>query len=250
MIFLRNAREIEKIARSCRLVAQTFTVIRELIRAGVTTLEIDQEIARFIKSKGARPAFKGFRGYPANSCISVDQEVVHGIPGNRTLRNGEIVGVDLGVEWDGYYGDAARTYAIGAISSEKQRLMEITEQALADGIAQAWSGNRLSDISHAIQQRVESAGYSVVRELVGHGIGQQMHEDPQIPNYGPPRQGPRLKPGMVFAIEPMVNMGTYEVLTEPDNWTVVTKDGFPSAHFEHTIVITTREPRILTLDEE
>jgi methionyl aminopeptidase len=250
MIFLRNAREIEKIARSCRLVAQTFTIIRELARAGVTTQELDQEIARFIKSKGARPAFKGFRGYPANSCISVDHEVVHGIPSDRVLLNGEIVGVDLGVEWDGYYGDAARTYAIGAISAGKRRLMEVTEQALAEGIAQARPGNRLSDISHAIQQRVEDAGFSVVRELVGHGIGQQMHEDPQIPNYGPPHQGPRLKAGMVFAIEPMVNMGTYEVLTEPDNWTVTTQDGLPSAHFEHTVVITAGEPRILTLDEE
>jgi methionyl aminopeptidase len=180
----------------------------------------------------------------------VDHEVVHGIPSDRVLLNGEIVGVDLGVEWDGYYGDAARTYAIGAISAGKRRLMEVTEQALAEGIAQARPGNRLSDISHAIQQRVEDAGFSVVRELVGHGIGQQMHEDPQIPNYGPPHQGPRLKAGMVFAIEPMVNMGTYEVLTEPDNWTVTTKDGLPSAHFEHTVVITAGEPRILTLDEE
>ncbi|MBN2090196.1 type I methionyl aminopeptidase [candidate division KSB1 bacterium] len=249
MIILRSAREIELIRRSCRLVARTFQIVKEMIRADITTLAIDQEVERFIKSQKGYPAFKGFHDYPANSCISVDDEVVHGIPGKRVLKFGEIVGVDIGVELDGYYGDAARTYAIGYVSPEKKRLMDVTYAALYDGIAQARPGNRLSDISNAIQTTVEAAGFSVVRELVGHGIGQSLHEEPQIPNYGKPHQGPRLKAGMVFAIEPMVNMGKANVITDDDEWTVKTKDGLPSAHFEHTIVITDSEPEILTYDE-
>lgn len=249
MIILRSAREIELIRKSCRLVVKTFQIVQEMIRADITTLEIDREIEKFIKSQKGYPAFKGFHDYPANSCISVDDEVVHGIPGKRVLKFGEIVGVDIGVALDGYYGDAARTYAIGEVSPEKKRLMDVTYAALYDGIAQARPGNRLSDISHAIQTTVETAGFSVVRELVGHGIGRSLHEEPQIPNYGKPHHGPRLKPGMVFAIEPMVNMGRADVITDEDDWTVKTKDGFPSAHFEHTIVITDSEPEILTYDE-
>ncbi len=249
MIILRSAREIELIRKSCRLLARTFQIVQEMIRANITTLEIDQEVEKFIISQRGYPAFKGFHDYPASSCISVEDEVVHGIPGKRVLKPGEIVGVDIGVALDGYYGDAARTYAINEISLERKRLMDVTNAALYRGIEQARPGNRLSDISHAIQTTVEKAGFSVVRELVGHGIGRKLHEEPQIPNYGKPHEGPRLKPGMVFAIEPMVNMGKADVFTDDDDWTVKTKDGLPSAHFEHTIVITDSEPEILTYDE-
>lgn len=250
MIFLRNENEIKKIAKSSRIVAESLFLAKSLAKVGATTLEIDREIEKFIKSKGARPAFKGFNGYPANSCISIDSVVVHGIPGLERLEDGSIVGVDIGVELAGYYGDAARTYPIGEISPEKKRLLDVTLQSLYAGIDQARPGNRLYDISNAVQTVVESAGFSVVRELVGHGIGREMHEEPQIPNYGRPHKGPRLKSGMVFAIEPMVNAGTREVITESDNWTVRTKDRKPSAHFEHTIVITDGDPVILTLDPE
>jgi methionyl aminopeptidase len=250
MIFLRNEQEIQKIARSSRIVAEALYLAKGMLKAGVMTLDIDQEIEKFIKSKGARPAFRGFNGYPANSCISIDDVVVHGIPGVMKLENGNIVGIDIGVEFDGYYGDAARTYPISEISPEKKRLLEVTEKALYAGIEQARPNHRLYDISHAVQTVVEAAGFSVVRELVGHGIGRQMHEEPQIPNYGHAHQGPRLKSGMVFAIEPMVNMGTYEVVTDRDHWTVRTKDRKPSAHFEHTIVITDGDPVILSLDPE
>ncbi len=249
MIILRSAREIELIRKSCRLLARTFKIVQDMIRANITTFEIDQEIEKFIKSQKGYPAFKGFHDYPANSCISVDDEVVHGIPGERVLKSGEIVGVDIGVELNGYYGDAARTYAIDYISLEKKRLMDVTSAALYAGIDQARPGNRLYDISHAIQTTVEEAGFSVVRELVGHGIGRSLHEEPQIPNYGKPHGGPRLKAGMVFAIEPMVNMGKPNVITADDGWTVKTQDGLPSAHFEHTIVITDSGPEILTYDE-
>jgi len=249
MIFLRSEHEIKKIAQSCRIVAKTLKLAEQMIRIGITTLEIDREIEKYIKSHGGRPAFKGFRGYPANSCISVDDEVVHGIPGQRRLQEGEIVGVDLGVELNGYFGDAARTFAVGKVSAEKQRLMRVTKASLYAGIEMARPGKRLYDISHAIQSVVENAGYSVVRKLVGHGIGRSMHEDPQIPNYGKANTGPRLKAGMVFAIEPMVNMGTYDVMTGDDKWTERTADGLPSAHFEHTVVITSGDPLILTIDE-
>lgn len=248
MIFIRNEHEIQKIARSSGIVAEALFIAKRLITEGVTTAELDQAIDQYIRSRGARPAFLGFNGYPANSCISIDSVVVHGIPGAAKLENGNIVGIDIGVELDGYFGDAARTYPVGEISAEKKKLLEVTEKALYAGIEQARPNNRLYDISHAIQTVVEAAGFSVVRELVGHGIGRQMHEEPQIPNYGRPHQGPRLKAGMVFAIEPMVNMGTYEVVTESDHWTVRTKDRKPSAHFEHTIVITQGDPVVLSLD--
>lgn len=218
-----------------------------MITPGVTTYEIDQEIERFIVSRGARPAFKGYNGFPASSCISVEDEVVHGIPGKRLLQEGDIVSVDVGVECEGFFGDSARTFAVGSVSSDKQRLMEVTQESLYDGLAAVRSGGRLSNISHAIQTKVESANFSVVRELVGHGIGTKLHEDPQIPNFGAPNSGPRLKEGMVLAIEPMVNMGTYEVKTLADNWTVVTVDGSPSAHFEHTVLVTQNGPEILTV---
>jgi methionyl aminopeptidase len=250
MIFLRSEHEIELIAKSCLVVAKTLHLARQMVSVGITTAEIDKELSKFIKSEGGRPAFKGFQGYPANTCISVDEQVVHGIPNKKKLKEGSIVGVDLGVEINGYYGDAARTFPVGNISKEKQHLINVTKRSLYTGIEFARPGNRLSDISHAIQTVVEEQGYSIVRELVGHGIGRSLHEEPQIPNYGKPHRGPRLKRGMVFAIEPMVNMGNHEVVTESDNWTVSTADGSPSAHWEHTIVITDGKPMILTMDIE
>ncbi|MBN1481438.1 type I methionyl aminopeptidase [candidate division KSB1 bacterium] len=246
MINIRNAREIEQLRKSAQIVVEALKLIEARIQPGVKTGDLDLEIADFIYSKGARPAFKGFRGYPANSCISVDEQVVHGIPGPRLLKEGEIVSVDIGVELKGYYGDAAKTFKVGEVEPEKERLMQVTKESLELAVQAAVVGNRLSDIGHAVQTHVEAAGFSVVRDLVGHGLGTEMHEPPQIPNYGPPGKGPRLKPGMVFAIEPMVNMGSYEVYTEKDNWTVVTSDGKPSAHFEHDVVITNGKPEILT----
>ncbi len=216
------------------------------IRPGLKAIDLDLEIANFIYSRGGRPAFKGYRNYPANICISVDDQVVHGIPGQRAFREGEIVSVDIGVELNGYHGDAALTFPVGQISEEKMRLLQVTKESLRKGIAAAQAGNRLFDIGYAIQSHVEAAGFSVVRDLVGHGIGKELQEAPQIPNYGQPKRGLRLKAGMVFAIEPMVNMGSHEVKTESDDWTVVTADGLPSAHFEHNIVITNGAPEILT----
>jgi methionyl aminopeptidase len=246
MIHIRSQREIELIRKSCEIVIEVFELVEQLIEPGIETRMIDREVEKFIISKGARPAFKGYNGFPASACISVEDEVVHGIPGRRALKEGEIVSVDIGVELEGFFGDSAKTFAVGKISSEKKRLMRVTLQALNQGVRQAKVGNRVSDISHTIQTIVESANFSVVRDLVGHGIGRKLHEEPQIPNYGSPNSGPRLRPGMVLAIEPMVNMGNYEVKTEPDNWTVVTSDGLPSAHFEHTVVVTNGEPEILT----
>ncbi|MFQ5863639.1 MAG: type I methionyl aminopeptidase [bacterium] len=248
MIHIRSRREIELIRNSCQIVVDAFKIVERLIRPGIETKIIDNEVEKFICSKGAKPAFKGYRGFPASSCISVESEVVHGIPGKRILREGEIVSVDIGVECEGFFGDGAKTYAVGEISAEKKRLMKVTLEALDVGVLQARTGKRLSDISHAIQSIVEAANYSVVRDLVGHGIGRKLHEDPQIPNYGSPNSGPRLRPGMVLAIEPMVNMGGYKVDTTSDQWTVVTTDGLPSAHFEHTVVVTHDGPEILTKD--
>ena len=248
MIFIRNSGEIEKLRKSARIVAEILTRIESRIQPGVSTEELDREIEEYILSKDARPAFKGFHGFPASSCISLNDEVVHGIPDKRKLKSGDIVSIDIGVELNGYYGDAAKTFAVGKISDDKKRLMKITQESLYVGIEAAKEGGRLSDISHAIQSHVETAGFSVVRDLVGHGIGKQMHEEPQIPNYGDPHQGPRLKAGMVFAIEPMVNMGSFEVKTLLDNWTVATLDGLPSAHFEHDIVINGEKAEILSIE--
>jgi len=201
----------------------------------------------YIKRHGGIPAFKGYRGYPRSLCVSVNEEVVHGIPGKRKLKEGDIVSLDLGVLMDGYYGDAAITVPVGKVSELAKKLIKVTEEALYRGIEMARPGNRLSDISHAIQTHVEKAGFSVVREFVGHGIGKQLHEEPQVPNFGPPNRGPRLEPGMVLAIEPMVNTGTWEVRILPNGWTVVTADGGLSAHFEHTVAITDNGPEILSL---
>ncbi|MBN1541206.1 type I methionyl aminopeptidase [candidate division KSB1 bacterium] len=246
MIAIRNAIEIEKIGRSARIVGGALKLAGSLLKPGIRTREIDKEVEEYIRSKGARPAFKGFHGFPAATCISIDEEVVHGIPGDKTLQSGQIVSIDIGVELDGYYGDAAQTFAVGEVSEEKKKLMQVTREALTLGIEQAREGNRLYDIGYAIQQKVESEGFSVVRDLVGHGIGQELHEPPQIPNYGRRNKGARLVKGMVFAIEPMVNVGTWEVITREDEWTVVTADGKPSAHYEHTIAITESDPIILS----
>lgn len=246
MIIIKSPREIELIHNSCRLVVAAIALVKKLMRPGVKTKEIDNAVAEFIHSRGGRPAFKGYRGFPANICISIDDEVVHGIPGNRKLESGQIVSVDIGVELNKYFGDAAATFAIGDISDEKKKLLKITCEALYKGIEAARVGNRLSDISYAIQQHVEKADFSVVRDLVGHGVGRKLHEEPQIPNYGKPNHGPRLKAGMVLAIEPMVNLGAFEVVTADDKWTVYTQDGSPSAHFEHTVVITSNGPEVLT----
>lgn len=247
MIYLKSQKEIEKIRKSCQLVAQTLEALKELIKPGVTTEELDRFAEEFIRKRGGIPAFKGYRGYPKTLCVSVNEEVVHGIPDKRRLKEGDIVSLDLGVVMDGYYGDAAITVAVGKVSELAKRLIRVTEEALYKGIEQARPGNRLTDISHAIQSHVEAAGFSVVREFVGHGIGRQLHEDPQVPNFGLPNRGPRLEAGMVLAIEPMVNAGTWQVRVTENGWTVVTADGGLSAHFEHTVAITSSGPEILTL---
>lgn len=246
MIVLKTADQIEVMARAGRVVARTLDMVGKTIRAGMTTGELDRLIEDFIRSEGAIPAFKGYQGFPASACISIDDEVVHGIPGKRVIREGSIVSVDIGSIVDDFYGDSARTFGIGEISTDKQRLMEWTLKALHAGIDKARKGNKLGAVSSAIQQVAESQGYGVVRQLVGHGIGRAMHEEPQVPNFGSPDEGPVLEVGMVIAIEPMINMGTHEVKTLPDGWTVVTADGRPSAHFEHTIAVGTDAPRILT----
>jgi methionyl aminopeptidase len=247
MIILKTPEEIEVMAKASKLVAETLEFLKTHVRPGVTTEELDRLAEEFIRSRGGRPAFKGYRNYPKTLCISVNDQVVHGIPSKRVLKEGDIVGLDLGAVVDGFYGDAAVTVAVGAINEETAKLLCVTEEALYAGINQAVVGNRLSDISHAVQERVEAAGFSVVTDFVGHGIGRQLHEEPQVPNYGKPGQGPRLQAGMVLAIEPMVNMGTSEVRVLDDQWTAVTKDGSLSAHFEHTIAIQpSGPPRILT----
>ncbi|MBD3235373.1 MAG: type I methionyl aminopeptidase [Candidatus Eisenbacteria bacterium] len=246
MIAIRRPEEIERIAESARIVAGALSGVAERIRAGVTTQELEEGIEDYIRSQGARPSFKGYRGFPASACISINDVVVHGIPSERRLREGDIVSVDVGAYKDGYHGDGAWTFPVGEIAAAAARLMEVTHGALERGIARALPGARLGEVSHAVQAYVESHGYSIVRALVGHGIGEQLHEDPQVPNFGSPRQGPVLRAGMVMAIEPMVNAGGFQVYTEADEWTVVSRDHSLSAHFEHTVAITDEGPRILT----
>jgi methionyl aminopeptidase len=216
------------------------------VKPGITTQELDEIAESTIRKLGGEPAFKGYGGFPASICASINDEVVHGIPGKRQLKAGDIISIDIGSIYKGYYGDSAKTHAVGQISADASRLIDVTKASFYEGLKVCRLGYRLSDIGHTIQTFVESKGYSVVRDLVGHGIGTQMHEDPQIPNYGPPNKGPRLQAGMVLAIEPMVNQGTYHVETLLDNWTVVTVDRKLSAHYEHTVVITEDEPMILT----
>lgn len=247
MIILKSPEEIEVMAKASRLVAETLQLLKRHIKAGVATDELDRLAEEFIRSRGGIPAFKGYRSYPKTLCISVNDQVVHGIPSKRVLKEGDIVGLDLGAIVEGFYGDSAMTLPVGSIDEKAAELLRVTEAALYAGIEQAVVGNRLSDISHAVQERAESAGFSVVTDFVGHGIGRQLHEEPQVPNYGKPGQGPRLQAGMVLAIEPMVNMGKSEVRVLEDQWTAVTKDGSLSAHFEHTIAIQpSGPPRILS----
>lgn len=247
MIGLKSDREIALMSKAGEIVAKVFEKLEDQIRPGLSTRHLDTIAADTIKALGGRPAFLGYNGFPGNICASINEVVVHGIPGERKLADGDIVSLDAGVEFGGYYADAAATYAVGQISGEAQRLMDVTERSLYLGIEKALPGNRLSDITNAIQVFVESNGFSVVRAFVGHGIGSAMHEPPEIPNYGEPSRGVRLECGMALAIEPMVNQGTYDVKILDDGWTAVTKDKKLSAHFEHTIVITKDKPLILTL---
>jgi methionyl aminopeptidase len=246
MIALKSPSEIAIMRANGLIVAECFAAARDFIRPGRTRRELDALIERLILERDAVPAFKGFHGYPAATCISVNEEVVHGIPDERTLREGDVVGLDVGVFKDGFYVDAARTIPVGAISREAQNLLEVTREALERGIEKARPGNHLTDISHAVETRARQAGFSVVRSLVGHGIGRQMHEDPQVPNFGAPGQGIVLEAGLVLAIEPMVNLGGADVFTLEDGWTIVTADRSLSAHFEDTVAVTVDGPRILT----
>ena len=246
MVAIRSERELKKITESSRIVAETLDFLEEKIVKGVNGKELDKIAEDYIHSRNAEPAFKGYMGYPATLCISVNDEVVHGIPNDTPFKDGDIVGIDCGVLKNGYFGDHARTYMIGNVSKEIQDLVDATRTSLRIGIDQAKAGNYVSDIGHAIQSYVEEKGYSVVRELVGHGIGRNLHEDPQIPNYGEPGRGLKLKSGMCIAIEPMINLGEKEIYTKPNGWTICTKDGKPSAHFEHTIVITEQGGNILS----
>ena len=247
MIYIKSRDEIEKIRDSNQIVAQALKFIEKFVQPGITTGELNKEIENYILKKNARPAFKGLYGFPASSCISVQDEVVHGIPSNRRkLQNGEIVGIDIGVELDGYYGDAAYTFIVGDTNKEVKQLLKITEESLYLGINECVEGKRVGDIGFAVQNHVEKQGYGIVRELVGHGVGIKPHEEPQVPNYGLPGKGTRLRTGMVIAIEPMVNMGSAEVFFADDEWTVKTIDGLPSAHFEHSVAITDNGPDILS----
>jgi len=247
MIILKSLQEIEKIRSAGLIVADALDGIREMVRPGVNTLALDEFAEKFILSAGGKPAFKGYRGYPGSLCTSVNDQVVHGIPSRDVvLKEGDIISLDLGAIVDGFYGDAAITLPVGRISPEAERLVTVTEESLSQGIAAATTGNRLYDISHAVQQHAESRGFSVVRDFVGHGIGRSLHEDPQIPNFGERDRGPRLRSGMVFAIEPMVNAGGSATMITEDGWTAVTADGSFSAHFEHTVAVMPEGPWILT----
>ncbi|MDI6713142.1 MAG: type I methionyl aminopeptidase [Anaerosomatales bacterium] len=247
-MLLKSPAEIEVMREAGRITASALRVVGEAVVPGVTTAQLDEIAAEHIRKEGGKPAFLGYRGFPATLCVSVNDEVVHGIPGKRRLREGDIVSVDCGVVVDGYYGDAAMTFPVGQVSDEARRLMDVTRDALDAAIARCRPGMRLGDVGNAVQTVVERAGFSVVREYVGHGIGRSMHEEPQVPNFGRAGTGVTLKPGTVLAIEPMVNAGGYAVRSLDDGWTVVTADGSLSAHFEHTVAITEDGPSILTLE--
>ncbi len=238
---------VEGVRAAAQIVARVLREMGRAVRPGITTVELDRLAETIIRDCGGRPAFKGYRGFPSTICPSINEEVVHGIPGRRALKEGDIIGVDVGAELNGWYGDAARTYPVGAVSEEASCLMRVTEEALHLGLQQARAGNRVGDISNAVQVHVENNGFAVVRDLVGHGIGREMHEAPAIPNYGPPGKGPRLIVGQLLAIEPMVNVGGAAVVTRSDGWTVATKDGRWSAHFEHTVAVGPERPEILSV---
>lgn len=247
MIILKSKREIELMREAGKIVHGALEEVRKSIKPGITTQKLDEIAEEYISQKGAYPSFKGYYGFPASICTSVNEQVVHGIPGLKTLKDGDIISVDIGAVISGYHGDAARTFPVGDVDKETLRLIEVTKKSFFEGIKFAKPGHRLTDISCAIQKHVEENNFSVVRDYVGHGIGQKMHEDPQIPNFGPPNKGPRLEPGMALAIEPMVNAGSFKVYTLDNRWTVVTKDGKLSAHYENTLAITDGEPEILTI---
>jgi methionyl aminopeptidase len=247
VIVCRSAAELERMREAGRLVGEVLTELSAMIAPGITTADLDRAAEKRIVAAGAVPAFKGYHGYPATICSSINEEVIHGIPsGRRILQEGDVVSIDVGASLDGYYGDSAMTLPVGPVSEEAATLLRVTEEALYKAIERARPGGRISDIGHAVQQHVEAFGFSVVREFVGHGIGQRMHEEPQVPNYGEPGHGPRLAEGMVLAIEPMVNAGKPGVKVLADGWTAVTRDGCLSAHFEHTVAVTSGEPWILT----
>ena len=247
MITIKSAREVELMRRAGKITAAARALAGEMVKPGVTTQEIDRAVCRFIRSQGAEPSFLNYNGYPASVCISVNDEVIHGIPGKRVLREGDIVSVDVGAYIGGYHGDCAATYACGKISEEAQRLIDVTRQSFFEGIKYAREGGRLSDVSHAIEEYVEGNGFSVVREYVGHGIGRNMHESPEVPNFGIAGHGPKLLRGMTLAVEPMVNAGTAAIRQMPDGWTVKTRDGKYAAHYESTILLTSDEPELLTV---
>ncbi|MEN3776567.1 type I methionyl aminopeptidase [Priestia megaterium] len=246
MIICKTPEEIEVMREAGRIVALTHQELKKHIAPGITTIELDAIAENFIRQHDAIPSFKGYNGFRGSVCASVNEELVHGIPGERKLNEGDIISLDIGAKFGGYHGDSAWTYGVGKISLENQELLNVAEQSLYKGLAEAKPGERLSNISHAIQQYAETRNFSIVREYVGHGVGKDLHEDPQVPHYGPPNKGPRLRPGMVLAVEPMVNAGMRYVKTLPDNWTVVTVDGKMCAHFEHTIAITETGYEILT----
>ncbi|MBI2608278.1 MAG: type I methionyl aminopeptidase [Deltaproteobacteria bacterium] len=247
MIEIKSVQEIKKMKIACKAVAEILSFLKKSTEVGMTTKELDTLSEKLIYEKKVKPAFKGYRGFPACLCVSVNEQVVHGIPGNKKLKKGDLLSLDFGVIYEGYYGDSALSFIVGhPPTQEQEKLLRITEESLYKGIEQAQVGNHISDISHAVQKHVEAHGFSVVREFVGHGIGRELHEDPQIPNYGEPGEGILLKEGMVLAIEPMVNFGKSEVRVLSDGWTVVTQDGSLSAHFEHTVSVSRKGPEILT----
>ena len=250
MIALRSPREIELMRRAGRITAQARKLAGEMVRPGVTTKEIDKAVEKFIRSQGAVPSFLNYQGYPASVCISVNDEVIHGIPGKRKLEEGDIVSVDVGAYIGGFHGDCAATFPCGKVSDEAAKLIEVTRQSFFEGIQFARPGHRVSDISHGVQSYVEKFGFSVVRDYVGHGVGAQMHEEPEVPNYGQPGHGPRLIAGMTIAVEPMVCVGDWQVKVLPDRWTVKTRDGSLAAHYENSILITEGDPEILTVCED
>lgn len=249
MISLKSPRDIERMRRAGKITAAARSLAGKMVIPGVSTLEIDTAVRRFIESQGAVPSFLNYNGYPGSVCISVNDEVIHGIPGGRILCEGDIVSIDVGACLDGFHGDCAATYPCGTVSAEAKHLISVTEQSFWEGMKVAREGKRVSDISHAIQTYVEENGCSVVREYVGHGVGSHLHEAPEVPNYGKPGHGPRLLPGMTLAVEPMVNLGAYGITVLPDGWTVKTQDGSLSAHYENSILITRGDPEILTLED-
>ena len=249
MITLKNGADLAAMRQACKITAAARALAGEMVRPGITTREIDKAVHDFIVSQGAKPSFLGYGGFPGSACVSVNSTVIHGIPGSYVLQEGDIVSVDVGAYYKGFHGDCAATYPCGTISADAQKLIDVTEQSFYEGIRFATRGHRVSDISHAVQKHVESNGFSVVRTFVGHGVGAQLHEEPEVPNFGNPGRGPRLLPGMTLAIEPMVNAGSHEVRVLKDKWTVVTVDGALSAHYENTVLITDGEPEILTVAE-